>query len=102
MGPQCGEQALSLQLCQHITSIPDTHNQGLTARGTCVSQFPHALLHKGPLPPGHICLGPKIRLHYVKRQHITPLSRMGQGAVIVHPQIPFEPHNLHRLSLRDI
>ena len=94
MAPQRRNAAAFMQLAQDRYRIANHHAQGLTKGCKCLLEIAKTFCRECPLARRYVGLRPQIRLHNIQWQHRSGLCGHCQRAVILDPEIAFEPDNV--------
>jgi hypothetical protein len=78
-----------------VNHITRSDNQWLATIGQCFPQCHKGLTEKGPVAGRHVSLLPKPGFDDKEWQGRPTSRRAHQRTIILHPEIPFEPDNLH-------
>ena len=94
MAYDAGNPELLPQFLECGDGTINPHHQMPAKRLKLLVQITDALGHKGPVTARHIRLLPIRGLNDIKRyDRITRLCCKRQSSMVLHPQVPLEPHH---------
>ena len=82
-----------VQAGQHLGHLAHGHLQLGSAAAQVLRQVGKALLQEPIVLQRGVGLGPQAGLDHIQAKHGSALRGLGQGCVVVHPQVALEPDN---------
>lgn len=95
MRPQRAKLTRRVKPLQNCAHLAQTNHQSLAAARQIAAQLLQTFCNERPVPGGHVGLRPELWLDDIKGNDRSARRRLGQNAVIPHPQVAFEPDDLH-------